>query len=60
MVRELRKCSGQTIVLWRLRNPHGQLEWNRAWSDKSPEWKRLTQKERRQLEYKIQDDGEFW
>lgn len=59
MVREIRH-RGVAIPLWRLRNPHGQFEWNQAWSDESAEWKQLPANELKQLEHECKDDGEFW
>ncbi|XP_050098539.1 calpain-B-like [Anopheles aquasalis] len=42
-----------------LRNPWGYDEWNRAWSDESSEWERVTSKKRKQL-CSVKEDGEFW
>ncbi|XP_006894660.1 PREDICTED: calpain-9 [Elephantulus edwardii] len=51
---------GQHIKLIRVRNPWGQVEWNGAWSDNSPEWHCLGPAERKQLCHTALDDGEFW
>ncbi|XP_062992554.1 calpain-5-like [Elgaria multicarinata webbii] len=50
----------QTLQLLCLRNPWGTMEWNGAWSDKSPEWQQVSQRQRRRMGVIIQDDGEFW
>ncbi|XP_061446375.1 calpain-5-like isoform X2 [Rhineura floridana] len=48
------------LQLIRLRNPWGTMEWNGAWSDKSPEWQQVSQRNRQQMGVIIRDDGEFW
>lgn len=50
----------QQVRLVRLRNPWGQKEWNGRWSDNSPEWKYIDQRERDNLGLILSDDGEFW
>ena len=48
------------LKLIRLRNPWGEHEWTGPWSDNSPEWKKLSKKQKETLEYKKLDDGEFY
>ena len=49
------------MQLLRIRNPWGsKVEWNGAWSDRSPEWGCLSDSEKRQLNLNFEDDGEFW
>ena len=42
----------------RIRNPWGHQEWNGAWSDNDS--KNWTDELRRELNHKIEDDGEFF
>ncbi|KAM5163903.1 calpain-9 [Mantella aurantiaca] len=51
---------GQKLQLIRVRNPWGQVEWNGAWSDNSPEWSSIEPEERKRLCQTSLDDGEFW
>ncbi|XP_077342661.1 calpain-9 [Lithobates pipiens] len=51
---------GQKVQLIRVRNPWGQVEWNGAWSDNSPEWSSIDPAERKRLCQTSLDDGEFW
>jgi len=45
----------------RLRNPWGnEQEWLGAWSDKSKEWKMLSNDERKEYGITFANDGEFW
>ena len=46
--------------LVRIRNPHGKTEWTGPWSDNSEEWETLTPKEKKLLDFKKLDDGEFY
>lgn len=49
------------IPLIRVRNPWGnECEWKGAWSDKSSEWKLISDAERQNLGLTFSDDGEFW
>lgn len=48
------------VPLLRLRNPHGRAEWTGPWSDKSKEWLSISDEKKREIELKINDDGEFW
>ncbi|KAK9722062.1 Calpain family cysteine protease [Popillia japonica] len=49
------------IPLLRIRNPWGnEAEWNGPWSDKSPEWRFISESEKEELGLTFDDDGEFW
>ncbi|XP_053154213.1 calpain-9 isoform X2 [Hemicordylus capensis] len=51
---------GRKVKLIRVRNPWGQVEWNGAWSDNSPEWRSISPSEKKRLYQTALDDGEFW
>ncbi|CAG8555049.1 20628_t:CDS:2, partial [Racocetra persica] len=44
------------VILIRLHNPWGEVEWNGPWSDKSPEWQNVSKSKRKQLGFTIADD----
>ncbi|XP_033611579.1 calpain-A [Cryptotermes secundus] len=49
------------IPLIRIRNPWGnEAEWNGPWSDKSPEWRVIPDKEKEEIGLTFDEDGEFW
>ena len=49
------------IPMVRVRNPWGnEAEWKGAWSDKSAEWKFISDDERCRIGLTFNDDGEFW
>jgi len=50
----------EKLNLVRLRNPWGEKEWSGAFSDKSVEWRMITDKEKQKLGLITEDDGEFW
>ena len=53
--------NGSEVRLIRCRNPWGnEVEWNGKWSDKSSEWSRVDERQKKELEFKIENDGEFW
>ena len=55
------EAKGEIHQLVRVRNPWGnQVEWNGAWSDKSPEWNNLSEKEKSDLGLINEQDGEFF
>ncbi|KAI9519969.1 Calpain-2 catalytic subunit [Dissostichus eleginoides] len=56
---ELVEYRGDRVQLIRIRNPWGQVEWNGAWSDKSSEWRYVSDSDRDRL-FKRCEDGEFW
>ncbi|XP_063793936.1 calpain-2 catalytic subunit-like [Pseudophryne corroboree] len=51
--------NGRRILLLRLRNPWGKVEWNGRWSDNSPLWSQLDNTLWEKLHVKG-EDGEFW
>ena len=53
--------SAIVIITVRVRNPWGnEAEWEGAWSDSSPEWKLVSEDERKEIGLSFDDDGEFW
>ncbi|XP_061639271.1 calpain-12 [Phyllopteryx taeniolatus] len=48
------------ILLLRLRNPWGFVEYLGPWSDKGKEWDDISKEEKGRLEMKRKEDGEFW
>ena len=52
---------GRDVKLIRLRNPWGnEVEWTGPWSDKSPEWNYIDDNLKKQMDYKVEKEGEFW
>ncbi|CAL8104578.1 unnamed protein product [Calicophoron daubneyi] len=51
---------GRDVYLVRCRNPWGKTEWTGPWSDGSEQWSSIDEKEKKALNYKALDDGEFW
>ncbi len=37
-----------------------EVEWNGAWSDKSPKWNLIPNSEKHELGFAQNSDGEFW
>ncbi|KAM4742098.1 LOW QUALITY PROTEIN: calpain-12 [Anableps anableps] len=50
----------EEILLLKLRNPWGFVEFCGSWSDKCKEWEDTEQSEKERIELKLQEDGEFW
>merc|ERR1719414_210769 len=50
----------EKLALIRLQNPWGQKEWSGPFSDTSPEWANISEKQREKLGLTFNDDGEFW
>ncbi|XP_056297841.1 calpain-12 [Pseudoliparis swirei] len=48
------------ILLLKLRNPWGFIEYRGPWSDKSKEWGGVAKEEKARIELKKIEDGEFW
>ncbi|KAK7882629.1 hypothetical protein WMY93_028803 [Mugilogobius chulae] len=53
------KDSEETL-LYKLRNPWGFVEYQGPWSDKSKEWDGVDEAEKKRVELKRTEDGEFW
>jgi hypothetical protein len=60
--REVTQMSGDQVQLLRIRNPHGQGEWNGEWSDTSSQWASVIScsQQSQELERSAVDDGCFW
>ncbi|XP_038162310.1 calpain-12 [Cyprinodon tularosa] len=54
------KKGSEEILLLKLRNPWGFVEFCGSWSDKCKEWRDMEQSEKERLELKQEEDGEFW
>ncbi|XP_069562555.1 calpain-12 [Brachyistius frenatus] len=54
------KKASEEILLLRLRNPWGFVEYRGPWSDKGKEWNEVGQSEKERIELKSREDGEFW
>jgi hypothetical protein len=50
----------EKYLLIKLRNPWGTKEWNGYWSDKSDLWNSVSDEEKSRINFKKDDDGEFW
>ncbi|XP_007549553.2 calpain-12 [Poecilia formosa] len=50
----------EEVLLLKLRNPWGFVEFCGSWSDKCKEWEDTEQSEKQRLELKLEEDGEFW
>ncbi|CAG8502677.1 7767_t:CDS:1 [Funneliformis mosseae] len=56
----MRRNSQNEIILIRLHNPWGEVEWNGDWSDRSDKWQSISKTKRKDMDFKIADDGDFW
>ncbi|XP_041653613.1 calpain-12 [Cheilinus undulatus] len=54
------KKGSDEVLLLRLRNPWGFVEYRGPWSDKSKEWDQVDKVEKERIELKKKEDGEFW
>lgn len=52
--------SREKIHMIRCRNPWGGSDWKGAWSNGSPEWKKVSDSEKKELGLTFADNGEFW
>uniref|UniRef100_A0A3B3USL6 Calpain 12 n=1 Tax=Poecilia latipinna TaxID=48699 RepID=A0A3B3USL6_9TELE len=50
----------EEVLLLKLRNPWGFVEFCGSWSDKCKEWEDMEKSEKQRLELKLEEDGEFW
>uniref|UniRef100_A0A4W5P4D4 Calpain 12 n=1 Tax=Hucho hucho TaxID=62062 RepID=A0A4W5P4D4_9TELE len=55
----VKKSAGEALLL-RLRNPWGFVEYSGPWSDKSKDWDDVDAAEKKRIELKNSEDGEFW
>ncbi|XP_030235851.1 calpain-12 [Gadus morhua] len=56
---KVRQGTGETL-LFRLRNPWGFVEYKGPWSDRNQKWKDVDEKEKKRIDLKLEEDGEFW
>ncbi|XP_060929695.1 calpain-12 [Limanda limanda] len=54
------KNASDEILLLRLRNPWGFVEYRGPWSDKAKEWDAVDKAEKQRIDLKKREDGEFW
>ncbi|XP_015806915.1 calpain-12 [Nothobranchius furzeri] len=50
----------EEVLLLRLRNPWGFVEFCGSWSDKCKDWDETDQAEKDRIKLKLEEDGEFW
>nr|XP_029529697.1 calpain-9-like [Oncorhynchus nerka] len=55
----VKKPAGEALLL-RLRNPWGFVEYSGPWSDKSKDWDDVDAAEKKRIDLKNSEDGEFW
>ncbi|ESO02542.1 hypothetical protein HELRODRAFT_106710 [Helobdella robusta] len=48
------------LPMVRMRNPWGGIEWMGAFSDRSPEWTKISEADKSNMGLVFADDGEFW
>ncbi|CAJ1065384.1 calpain-12 [Xyrichtys novacula] len=54
------KKASEEVLLLRLRNPWGFIEYRGPWSDKGSEWDQVDKAEKDRINLKKKEDGEFW
>ncbi|KAM3180271.1 hypothetical protein ACTXT7_016610, partial [Hymenolepis weldensis] len=55
------KYKGELVHLIRVRNPWGNnYEWRGDWSDNSPQWRDVSEADKKRLNLTFSGDGEFW
>ena len=60
-IANLNDAKGRAIRLIRLRNPWAnEFEWKGAWSDSSKEFLTASDEIKRKLDYRKENEGEFW
>ncbi|CAE7764178.1 DEK1 [Symbiodinium pilosum] len=52
--------SGEYFRLVKIRNPHGEGEWQGAWSDRSPLWSKWPRVKQQLISSEQKNDGSFW
>ncbi|KAK3578630.1 hypothetical protein CHS0354_002205 [Potamilus streckersoni] len=50
----------ESLNMIRCRNPWGGTEWKGSWSDGSPEWKKVSESQKKEMGLTFDDNGEFW
>uniref|UniRef100_A0A8C7DGH2 Calpain 12 n=1 Tax=Oncorhynchus kisutch TaxID=8019 RepID=A0A8C7DGH2_ONCKI len=55
----VKKPAGEALLL-RLRNPWGFVEYSGPWSDTSKDWDDVDAAEKKRIDLKNSEDGEFW
>ncbi|XP_062861104.1 calpain-12 [Trichomycterus rosablanca] len=50
----------EEVLLVRLRNPWGFVEFCGPWSDKSKDWEGINKAEKTKILLNVEEDGEFW
>merc|ERR1711939_1090648 len=58
-VREVKVHQGKVLKMCKIRNPHGETEWEGHWSDKSEMWKKHPHV-KKELKFVAEEDGTFW
>ncbi|XP_066541138.1 calpain-12 [Hoplias malabaricus] len=52
--------NAEEVLLLRLRNPWGFVEFCGPWSDKCKDWDGIDSAEKKRIRLNIEEDGEFW
>ncbi|XP_067009156.2 calpain-2 catalytic subunit isoform X2 [Anabrus simplex] len=48
------------VKLVRVCNPWGKIEWCGDWCENDPRWEMVPGNVKKEMEYRLEDDGEFW